>query len=172
MRHSEIQLGTVNLKAASSNSGGFTLIEMIITLVILGVLATAVFPMGKLAVQRHKEQELRHALQQIRTAIDAYKQAADEGRIVRSSDDAGYPKKLEALVDGVDNAKDPRSGKIYFLRQIPRDPFADESLSDAATWAKRSYASPPDRPAEGEDVFDIHSKSSSFGINGIPYKEW
>jgi general secretion pathway protein G len=153
-------------------SKGFTLVEMIITLAVLGMLATAVFPMGKLAVQRHKERDLRHALQQIRTAIDAYKQAADEGKIVRSSDDSGYPKKLEVLVEGVDNVKDPKSGKIYFLRQIPRDPFADEVLPAVATWAKRSYASPPDQPAEGNDVFDIHSKSSSLGINGIPYKEW
>ena len=172
MHHSEAQLDAVKLKTNSIYVGGFTLIEMIITLAILGVLATAVFPMGKLAVQRHKEQELRQALQQIRTAIDLYKQAADEGRIVRSSDDSGYPKKLVDLVTGVDNAKDPRSGKIYFLRKIPRDPLADESLPADATWAKRSYASPPDQPTEGDDVFDIHSKSSSLSINGIPYSEW
>lgn len=171
MSHNTLEINAGKLKIATGGKG-FTLIEMIITLAILGVLATAIFPMGKLAVQRHKEQDLRHALQQIRTAIDTYKQVADEGRIVRSSDDAGYPKKLEVLVEGVDNAKDPRSGKIYFLRQIPRDPFADEGLPATATWAKRSYASPPDRPAEGNDVFDIHSKSSSLGINGIPYKEW
>lgn len=171
MHHKKLTLVVSKFKA-DKRSVGFTLIEMIITLAILGILATAVFPMGKLAVQRHKEQDLRHALQQVRTAIDAYKQAADEGKIIRSSDDSGYPKRLEALVVGVDNAKDPKRGKIFFLRQIPRDPFADESLPASATWAKRSYTSPPDQPAEGDDVFDIHSMSSSLGISGIPYKEW
>lgn len=161
----------VKLKTVSNDSG-FTLIEMLITLAILGVLATAVFPMGKLAVQRQKEQELRHALQQIRTAMDAYKQAVDEGKIIQSSGDSGFPKSLKDLVDGVDNAKDPRRGRIYFLRQIPRDPFAPDSLSPDATWTKRSYASPPDQPVEGQDVFDVHSKATGIGINGIPYNEW
>lgn len=151
---------------------GFTLVEMMITLAILGVLATAVFPMGKLAVQRGKEQNLRHALEQIRTAIDAYKQAVDEGKIIRSGGGSGYPETLNALVDGVENVKDPKRGKIYFLRQIPRDPFAPEILSADVTWAKRSYNSPPESPAEGEDVFDVHSKSLDIGINGIAYKEW
>lgn len=151
---------------------GFTLVEMMITLAILGVLATAIFPMGKLAVQRHKEQDLRRGLEQIRTAIDAYKQATDEGKIIRSANDSGYPRTLEALVEGVDNAKDPKRGKIYFLRQLPRDPFALDNIPAEATWSKRSYISPPDQPAEGDDVFDIHSKSLETGINGIAYKEW
>lgn len=151
---------------------GFTLVEMMITLTILGVLATAIFPMGKLAVQRHKEQDLRRGLEQIRTAIDAYKQATDEGKIIRSANDSGYPRTLEALVEGVDNAKDPKRGKIYFLRQLPRDPFAPDKIPAEATWLKRSYISPPDQPAEGDDVFDIHSKSLETGINGIAYKEW
>lgn len=151
---------------------GFTLVEMMITLAILGVLATAIFPMGKLAVQRHKEQNLRHGLEQIRTAIDAYKQATDEGKIIKSANDSGYPKTLEVLVEGVDNAKDPKRGKIYFLRQLPRDPFAADNIPAEATWSKRSYISPPDQPAEGDDVFDIHSKSLETGINGIAYKEW
>jgi len=155
-----------------TTSHGFTLVEMMVTLAILGVLATAAFPMGKLAVQRHKEQDLRHALVKIRTAIDAYKQATDEGKVIKSANDSGYPKTLEVLVDGVDNAKDPRRGKIYFLRQLPRDPFAPDNLRAEATWAKRSYASAPDQPAEGDDVFDIHSKSIDIGINGIAYKEW
>lgn len=155
-----------------NNSNGFTLVEMIITLAILGVLATAVFPMGKLAIQRHKEQELRHALLQIRTAIDAYKQAADEGKIIKSGGDSGYPKTLEDLVDGVENARDPKRTKIYFLRQIPRDPFALDILPADGTWAKRSYVSPPDQPAEGDDVFDVHSKSTTIGINGIEYSKW
>lgn len=156
----------------TTNTKGFTLVEMMITLAILGVLATAVFPMGKLAVQRHKEQNLRHALEQIRTAIDAYKQAVDEGKIIKSGGDSGYPDTLKVLVEGVENAKDPKKGKVYFLRQIPRDPFSPENLPADATWAKRSYTSPPDHPAEGDDVFDVHSKSSGIGINGIGYKEW
>jgi general secretion pathway protein G len=163
-----------NVRNLNSNGVriGFTLIEMIITLAILGVLATAVFPMSKLAVQRHKEQELRHSLLQLRTAIDAYKQAADEGKVIRSSDDSGYPKTLSSLVEGVVNAKDPTRGKIYFLRQIPRDPFAPDELPANEVWFKRSYASPPDKPLEGDDVFDVHSKSAKIGINGIPYNEW
>lgn len=151
---------------------GFTLLEMVITLAILGILATAVFPMGKLAIQRHKEQELRHALEQIRTAIDAYKQAVDEGRIIKSASDSGYPQTLEVLVEGVENAKDPNRGHLYFLRQIPRDPFASDSINASSTWAKRSYASPPDQPTEGADVFDVHSKSNAIAINGSEYKTW
>lgn len=151
---------------------GFTLIEMMITLAILGVLATAVFPMGKLAIQRQKEQDLRHALREIRAAIDAYKQASDEGKIIKGGNSSGYPESLEVLVKGVQNARDPKGGKLYFLRQIPRDPLALPDLSADATWAKRSYASPPDQPAEGKDVFDVHSKSNGTGINGIAYREW
>lgn len=167
-----MHMAKLKSKTTANIHFGFTLIEMVITLAILGILATAVFPMGKLAVQRNKEKELRHSLQQIRTAIDAYKQASDEGKITRSSDDSGYPKKLVALVEGVDNAKNPRGGKIYFLRQIPRDPFANNELQAEATWEKRSYASPPDNPEDGIDVFDVHSKSPKLGINGIPYNEW
>lgn len=156
----------------NKNIAGFTLIEMMITLAILGILASAVFPMGKLAVQRTKEKDLRHALLQIRTAIDAYKQAADEGRIARSSDSSGYPESLDVLVEGVLDVKNPRGGKMYFLRRIPRDPFADLELQPKATWGKRSYASPPDNPKEGDDVFDVYSKSKKLGINGVPYNEW
>lgn len=145
---------------------------MMITLAILGILATAVFPMGKLAIQRHKEQELHHSLEQIRTAIDAYKQAVDEGKIVKSVNDSGYPKTLEALVEGVENTKDPNRGRIYFLRQIPRDPFALDTLQASSTWAKRSYASPPDQPTEGVDVFDVHSKTNGISINDTEYKAW
>lgn len=165
-------MGVLKKGSKLDHDMGFTLIEMIITLAILGILATAVFPMGKLAVQRSKESELQHALQKIRTAIDTYKQAADEGRIIRSNDETGYPPNLSSLVDGVDNAKALKGGKIYFLRKIPRDPFSADDLQADATWAKRSYASPPDQPQEGKDVFDVHSKSTRVGINGIPYNEW
>src|SRR5947207_14769610 len=126
---------------------GFTLIELVITVAIVALLASVALPVSELAVQRTKEQELRRTLRQIREAIDAYKQASDEGRIKKSIGDTGYPKKLEELAEGVDDLKSPKKAMIYFLRRIPRDPLnADPTLSAAASWGKRSYASPPDDP--------------------------
>ena len=152
---------------------GFTLIELVVAVAIVAILATAALPLNELVVQRAKEQDLRRALRDIRTAIDAHKQASDDGRIVKKMGESGYPKKLEELAEGVEDQKSPKRDKIYFLRRIPRDPFAtDSALSDAATWSKRSYASPPDEPREGEDVFDVYTTAAGKGINGRPYREW
>lgn len=153
---------------------GFTLIELVISVAIIGLLATVVLPMAELAVQRSKEHELRLALREIRAGLDAYKQAVDEGRITHSVIRSGYPATLSVLVDGAPDAGSPDGkGRINFLRRIPRDPMAaDSAESDEATWGKRSYESSADMPAEGEDVFDVYSLSSAVGLNGIPYREW
>jgi general secretion pathway protein G len=152
---------------------GFTLVELVITVAIVALLASAAFPIAELSVQRSREQDLRRSLRQIRDAIDAYKQASDEGRITKSVGDSGYPKKLEALVEGVEDQKSPKREKIYFLRRIPRDPFdANAEGSPVATWGRRSYASPPDDPKQGDDVFDVYSRAPGIGINGRPYREW
>ena len=152
---------------------GFTLIELVITVAIVAVLASVALPLNELAVQRSKEQDLRRALRDIRDAIDAHKQAFDEGRIVKRPGDSGYPKKLDDLVAGVEDQKSPKKERIYFLRRIPRDPLADDGTKGPAeTGGKRSYASPPDEPAEGDDVFDVFSLSSAKGLNGRPYREW
>jgi len=152
---------------------GFTLIELVITVAIVALLASVALPVSELAVQRTKEQELRRTLRQVREAIDAYKQASDEGRIRKSVGDSGYPRKLEDLTEGVEDQKSPKKDKIYFLRRIPRDPLnADPTLSAAGTWGKRSYASPPDDPKEGDDVFDVFSIAQGKGINGQPYRDW
>ena len=152
---------------------GFTLIELVITVAIVALLASVAMPLVELTVQRSKEQELRTALRQIRDAIDAYKKAGDEGRITKSATDSGYPKTLEVLVDGVEDAKSPKKEKIYFLRRIPRDPLAaDNRASAAATWGKRSYKSSADEPQEDEDVYDIYSRAPGNALNGIAYREW
>lgn len=152
---------------------GFTLIELVVTVAIVALLATVALPMAEMAVKRGKEQELRAALREIRTGIDAYKKAWDEGHIQKGLDDNGYPKTLDVLAQGVEDFKSPTRAKIYFLRRIPRDPFApDEVTPPSATWGKRSYKSPPDNPSEGDDVFDVYSLSPGVGLNGVPYREW
>lgn len=152
---------------------GFTLIEMVITVAIVAVLATAVLPMANLVSKRHKEQELRLSLRQVREAIDNYRLAVDEGRIIKGLMDSGYPKTLEVLVDGVEDAKNPKKTRMYFLRRVPRDPtHSDASIPAIETWGIRSYESPPDNPGPGSDVFDIFSLSQEIGLNGIPYSQW
>ena len=160
---------------------GFTLIELMIVVAIMAILATAALPFRELMVQREKEQELRVALRQIRTAIDAYKQAVDDGRVAKKADESGYPPRLEELFMGVPDIKstDKEKKNIYFLRRLPRDPMFIEldiagttATPTVDTWGKRSYESPPDSPKEGDDVFDVYSFSEKIGSNGIPYREW
>ncbi len=152
---------------------GFTFIELMVTLAIMGVLAGVAVPMIELTVQRNKERELRLALAQIREALDAYRRTADQGRIPLKPGESGYPKSLDDLVEGVADAKSPQRRMIYFLRRLPRDPLHPDANAPARdTWGKRSYQSPPDNPKEGDDVFDVYSLSMGKGLNGIPYKDW
>ena len=151
---------------------GFTLIELIVSLVILGLIATMVAPIGEVVIIREKEQALRKSLRQIRDGIDSYKAAYDSGHILKKVDQSGYPPNLDILEDGVDDVASPSNKRIYFIRKLPRDPFADPNLKAAETWGLRCYASSAKSPTKGADVFDVYSMSEEKGVNGIPYAEW
>ena len=151
---------------------GFSLVEVVITVAIVALLASIAAPLTETVVRRGKEQELKSALYRIRDAIDAYKLAADSGQIEKLADATGYPPTLRVLVDGVRDVRSAEGKRIYFLRSVPRDPFADPKLRPEETWGLRSYDSPPDSPRAGPDVFDVYPLSSGEGLNGVPYRQW
>lgn len=152
---------------------GFTLIELVITVAIVGLLASAALPLASMAIQREKESELRGALRDIRSAIDSYKAAAEQGQVLVDADKSGYPANLRLLYEGVEDATSPDKVKIYFLRRLPRDPFyPDGTAAPEDTWGLRSYASPPEDPQPGDDVFDVYSLAKGKGLNGVAYHDW
>jgi general secretion pathway protein G len=152
---------------------GFTLIELLVVMAILGVLAAAIMPLGESLVTASKERELRRALWEIRAAIDEYKRHVDIGAIATSASDSGYPPSLTVLAAGVADARvGGSSRRLYFLRRVPRDPFADPNLPSDKTWRLRSFASPPDQPVAGADVFDVRSASDAKALDGSFYSTW
>jgi general secretion pathway protein G len=154
-------------------NAGFTLIELVVTVMIVAILAAGAVPIVQLTIQRNKETELKQALRQIREAIDLYKKAADDGLVKKTLDQSGYPPNLDVLEQGVINQKDTKGKVIKFIRKIPRDPMNKEpDLRPSETWGKRSYASDVESPAEGADVFDVYSLSTKKAIDGTMYNTW
>ncbi len=164
---------------------GFTLVEMVVVVAIVGILAAAAQPLLALSARRQQELTLRQSLRALRNAIDAHKAAASEARIPVPPGASGYPPSLDVLVDGVaTSASGAASGtasgtapgtamsKVYFLRRMPRNPLADAGLPAAQTWALRSYDSPPDAPRPGRDVFDVYVDSDLRGLDGSAVREW
>ena len=152
---------------------GFTLIELVITLAVIGLLVSAALPLAQLVAKREKESELRAALREIRAGIDAYKMAVDIGHVEKEIEKTGYPPDLKSLYAGVRDLTSVNNLNLYFLRRIPRDPFfPDGAVPAEQTWGLRSYASPPDDPQPGDDVYDVYSLATGNGLNGVPYREW
>jgi general secretion pathway protein G len=155
-------------------ASGLTLIELLVTLAILSILATAALPYAELTVRRDKELELRHSLREVRSAIDAFHDDWTAGRITHGDNVAsadGYPRKLQVLVEGADTGR-AASGKRRYLRRIPRDPFA-ETATQAEQWVIRGYQDEPDALTwNGTDVYDIHSASPAQAIDGTNYRDW
>ena len=153
---------------------GVTLIELLVTLVILSILASAAIPFAELTVRRDREQDLHRALREVRTAIDGFHDDWVAGRISKLTDtasDDGYPKTLQVLVDGVDTGQ-AKGGKRRYLRRVPPDPFADPEKKPEEQWVLRGYQDDPGASWNGMDVYDIRSASDRIAINGTRYKDW
>lgn len=155
----------------AARAGGFTLIELLVVMAVLGILAAAIMPLGEALVRAQKERDLRAALWEIRGAIDEHKRFADKGLVALGPTGSGYPANLSILVQGVDNLRGG-GGKLYLLRRLPRDPFAPPGVAPESTWRLRSFASPPDDPQPGADVFDVRSSSDDKGLDGSSYASW
>jgi general secretion pathway protein G len=159
--------------AGGRRSGGYTLVELLIVLAVLGILASLAAPLAELTVQREKERELKRALWEIRDAIDAYRRARESGAMVAPSGASSYPPDLLALTAPIPDGRAERRGEVLrFLRRVPRDPFADPTLAPELTWGLRSYLSDAINPQPGVDVYDVYSKSEAKALNGVPLRQW
>jgi general secretion pathway protein G len=146
---------------------GFTLLEMLVTLTVLMILASAVMPMARNGLRRQKELELRRDLREMRLAIDDYKNKVDQQKIkAPPPENNGYPESLEKLVEG--ETMMGKTIKMRFLRRIPEDPFTGK-----AEWGMRSISDDPTSTGwGGGSVYDVYSLAQGKGSNEIPYKEW
>ena len=152
---------------------GYTLVELLVVLAVLGLLAAMAMPLAEMTVQREKERELKRALWEIRDAIDAYQRARAAGAIVGEPGRSPYPPDLLTLTHPLPDARAERRGEVLrFLRRVPRDPFADPALLPEASWGLRSYLSDAGHPQPGGDVYDVYSRSARAGLNGVPLKDW
>jgi len=150
---------------------GYTFVELLVVTTILLILASAVMPLAQVTSQRQREAELRRSLRELRTAIDAFKDAVDLGRIPTTElkpGNEGYPPDLETLVEGISAANDATGRKIRFLRRIPIDPLTGDT-----EWGLRSYQdSPTSTSWGGQNVFDVYSRGEGTGLDGTEYRAW
>ena len=158
-------------RARQLRAGGYTFVELLIVTTVLMILASAVLPLARVTAQRQREAQLHRALREIRTAIDGFKDAVDQGRIATTeveSGSEGYPPDLETLVEGVTAANDASGRKLKFLRRVPVDP-----LTADAEWGLRAYSDAPDsRGWGGKSVYDVYSKNEGTALDGTKYRDW
>jgi general secretion pathway protein G len=148
---------------------GYTFVEVAIVAAIIAILASAVLPLAKVTIQRNREIELRRALREMRTAIDKYKDAADQNLIAEPPITAeGYPPTLETLVEGAPAANDTTGKKLRYLRRIPRDP-----MTKSTEWGMRSSRDDANSKAwGGQNVYDVYTKYDGTALDGTKYTDW
>jgi general secretion pathway protein G len=125
---------------------GFTLAELLIVMVLIGILAGLAIPQFKNAARKAKEAVLKEDLYQMRKLIDQY--YTDKGK---------YPPSLEALVEE------------GYLRKIPVDPFTG---SDKTWVVIREELSEENIYQEELGIIDVKSGSKEISIDGTPYNTW
>jgi len=152
-------------------AAGYTFVELLVVTALVLVLASAIMPLARVTVQRQKEIELRRDLRELRTAIDHYKDAADQGMLNALElkvDNQGYPPDLATLVKGVPAAGDASGKKLKFLRRIPIDP-----MTGTAEWGQRSYQDRPDASTwGGQNVYDVFTTNEGVALDGTKYRDW
>jgi general secretion pathway protein G len=150
---------------------GFSLVEVIVVVTILMIMASAAMPLARVTQQRQKEAELRRSLREMRTAIDKFKDAVDNGLIATTElrpGSEGYPPDLDTLIDGVPAANDASGRKLKFLRRLPIDP-----MTNSMEWGRRAYQDRPDATSwGGQNVFDVFTTSTATALDGSKYKDW
>ena len=155
----------------STAHNGYTFIELIIVSSMIFVLAAAIMPLAKVTMQRTREAELRRVLREMRTAIDKFKDAADQGLIGSLDIKVGsenYPPDLDTLVEGVTAANDATGRKLKYLRRVPIDP-----MTRGTEWGLRSYQDDAKSTRwGGQNVFDVHTTSDGTALDGTKYKDW
>jgi len=147
-----------------------TFVEVMATATILAILASAILPLARATHKREREIELRRTLREIRTAIDRYKLAVDQGQIGGTDvklGSEGYPPDLETLVKGVSQVGQI-DRKLKFLRRIPVDP-----LTRSTEWGLRCYQDEPDDTSWcGDNVWDVYTTSEGTALDGTKYRDW
>jgi general secretion pathway protein G len=150
---------------------GFSVLELVIVTAILMILASTIMPMAQVTAQRQREVELRRALREMRTAIDKFKDAVDNGQIPTTELEPGsenYPPDLETLVNGVSAANDASGRKLKFLRKVPIDP-----MTKTTEWGKRAVQDRPDSQSwGGKNVFDVYTTYQGTALDGTKYRDW
>jgi len=150
---------------------GFTFVELVVVTAILMLLASVAMPLAQVTAQRQREAELHRSLREMRTAIDKFKDAVDQGLIPSTELDPaneGYPKDLDTLVNGVSAANDASGRKLKFLRRVPIDP-----MTKTTEWGKRSYQDRADSSSWGrENVYEVYTTSEGTGLDGTKYRDW